>query len=102
MTSRFNAALDEAIFLPLTTNFQALLGKDVTASEQLVKNKGGRDMGDLPEEAVIAAARAIFEHTMMAGINPTTKMREWLTEAGDYREIARTALLAALPHLIPD
>ena len=102
MTSRFNAALDQAIFLPLTTNFRAHLKKDATACEQLVKNKGGGDMGDLPEEAVIAAARAIFEHTMLAGIDPTTKMREWLTEAGDYREIARTALLAALPHLTPE
>ena len=102
MTSRFNAALDEAIFLPLTTNFKALPEKDATASGQLVKNKSGRDMRNLPEEAVIAAARAIFEHTMLAGIDPATKMREWLTEASDYRDVARVALAAALPHLDSD
>ena len=59
-------------------------------------------MINLPEEAVIAAARAIFEHTMLVGIDPTTKMREWLTEAADYRDVARAALSAALPYLIPD
>lgn len=59
-------------------------------------------MTNLPEEAVIAAARAIFEHTMLAGIDPVTKMREWLTEASDYRDVARAALVAAMPHLIPD
>ena len=56
-------------------------------------------MSNLPEEAVIAAANAIFEHTLLTGIDPATKMRVWLTEAGDYREIARAALTAALPHL---
>ena len=56
-------------------------------------------MGNLPEEAVIAAARAIFEHTLLTGIDPVTKTRVWLTEAGEYREIARAALAAALPHL---
>jgi hypothetical protein len=29
-------------------------------------------------------------------------MREWLAEAADYRDVARAALAAALPHLIPD
>ena len=59
-------------------------------------------MKNLPEEAVVAAARAIFEQSMLAGIDPVTKMREWLTEASDYRDIARVALAAALPHLILD
>jgi len=59
-------------------------------------------MGKLPEEAVIAAARAIFEHTLLTGIDPATKMRVWLTEAGEYREVARAALTAALPHLASD
>ena len=100
MTSRFYAAFDEAALLPITTNLHPFSQKDVTASEQLVKSKDGRDMEELPEEAVIAAAEAIFEHSMMAGSDPATKARHWLAEAGDYREIARLALTAALPHLV--
>lgn len=56
-------------------------------------------MVDLPEEAVVAAAKAIFEHSIMAGRDPSSKARRWLTEAKEYQEIARVALLAALPHL---
>ena len=54
---------------------------------------------DLPEEAVVAAAKAIFEHSILAGHDPSFKARQWLTEASEYQEIARVALLAALPHL---
>lgn len=56
-------------------------------------------MEDVPEEAVIAAAKAIFEHSIFAGDDAQSKARQWLTEASEYREIARVALLAALPHL---
>jgi hypothetical protein len=56
-------------------------------------------MEDLPEEAVRAAAQAIFDHSILAGQSSESKARQWLTEAGDYREIARVALTAALPYL---
>jgi hypothetical protein len=94
MTSRFNTALDEAILRPITTNL--LSG---TESEQVVKSKNRGAMEDLPEAALIAAATAIFEHSVMAGLDPATRVRRWLTEADDYREIARVALAAALPYL---
>lgn len=55
-------------------------------------------MGQLPEEAVVAAAKAIFEHSIIAG-SDREKVRIWLAEAGDYYEIARVALTAALPFL---
>jgi hypothetical protein len=58
-------------------------------------------MDDLPEEAVLAAAQAIFEHSIMADQRSGSKARQWLTEVGDYREIARVALVAALPYLKP-
>ena len=99
MTSRFNAAFDEAALHPLTTNLCPFSQKDVSASEQLVQTKDGGDIEELPEEAVIAAAEAIFEHSVMAGWDPATKARHWLAEAGDYREIARMAVTAVLPHL---
>lgn len=98
MTSHFNAAFDEAVVHPLTTNFHPFSRNDVTAPEQLVKNKEGRDM-EISEKAIIAAAEAIFEHSLMAGLDPATKARHWLAEASDYRDIARLALTAALPHL---
>jgi hypothetical protein len=56
-------------------------------------------MEDVPEEAVIAAAKAIFEHSILAGQDPHSKARQWLTEADAYRDLARVALTAALPHL---
>jgi hypothetical protein len=48
---------------------------------------------------VIAAAQAIFEHSILVGEDPQSKSRQWLTEADAYREIAWVALTAALPHL---
>jgi hypothetical protein len=59
----------------------------------------GRGMEELPEEAVLAAAQAIFEHSMLAGERPGSKARQWLDDAGDYQDIARVALMAALPYL---
>lgn len=56
-------------------------------------------MENLPEEAVIAAAQAILEHSIIASWDRAAKARLWLADVGDYREIARVALLAALPHL---
>lgn len=99
MTSRFNAAFDEAAILLFTTNLDPVSGKRVSAAEQLAISKGDPGRKELPEEAVVAAAEAIFEHSMMAGSDPATKARHWLAEAGDYHEIARMALTAALPHL---
>jgi hypothetical protein len=56
-------------------------------------------MNDLPEEAVIAAAKAIFEHSLPASWDAEQKSRHWLQDAADYREIARVALEAGLPYL---
>lgn len=56
-------------------------------------------MSHLPEAAVIAAAQAIFNHCSTATCPPGLKARQWLQGAEEYREIARVALTAALPHL---
>lgn len=56
-------------------------------------------MRGLPEEAVFAAARAVFEHCIITSWDRETKARHWLSEAAEYREIARIALSAALPLL---
>ena len=54
-------------------------------------------MKGLPEEAVFAAARAVFEHCLINSCNRENKARHWLSDASEYREIARVALSAALP-----
>lgn len=56
-------------------------------------------MEDLPDEALLAAATALFEHSLIAGWNPEKKARLWLENADQYRELARAALVAALPYL---
>lgn len=56
-------------------------------------------MNELPDDAVAAAARAIFDHSIIAGSEPGTDARHWLSQADHYRDIARAALMAALPYL---
>lgn len=58
-------------------------------------------MYEISDKALDAAARAIFEHSLLAGGDPKTHGRTWITEADAYRDIARAAIEAALPHLKP-
>lgn len=53
----------------------------------------------VPEAAIRAAAEAIFEKSVVAGWDADQKARCWLEDAEEYRDLARTALEAALPHL---
>lgn len=56
-------------------------------------------MKNVPEEAVIAAADAMYEHSLLSGTDPGGKILQWMSEAHEYRAVARVALTAALPHL---
>jgi hypothetical protein len=64
-----------------------------------LQQQGGSGHEDTSEDAIIAASQAILNHSLLAGWNPAAKAHQWLTEAGDYREVARAALTAALPYL---
>jgi len=56
-------------------------------------------MHNLSEKAVSAAAKAMFEHSVIASWDAKTKARQWLENAGQYRGLAQAALLAARPHM---
>lgn len=58
-------------------------------------------MEDIPEMAVVAATRAVFERCTTAS-SPAVKARQWLQGAENYRQIAQAALMAALPYLQAD
>ena len=51
------------------------------------------------EEAVVAAAQALFERTLLPEWDKATTARHWLESAEQYREYARAALIAAMPYL---
>jgi hypothetical protein len=54
---------------------------------------------DIPEEAVMAAAQALFDRMLVATGDESTRARRWLESAEQYREYARAVLTAALPYL---
>lgn len=54
---------------------------------------------DVPEEAVIAAAYALFDRALLSTEDESTRRRHWLESAEQYLEYARAALAAALPYL---
>ena len=51
------------------------------------------------EEAVMAAAQALFERTLLPEWDKATTARHWMESAEQYREYARAALIAAMPYL---
>jgi hypothetical protein len=60
-------------------------------------------MLQVPEVAVLAAAHAIFtRNCTVTDCSPAVKAQRWIQCAEHYREMARTALIAALPYIQED